>query len=183
MVIYIIIVGLGPLAIYSSPDCYCCGMDTVVLNGVSPQMRVCGCLTAGGNPDTANEEQSSTRSPHQDLHHSPTRRSRGAYPRAFSSFLDLLAARAASETGFHRCQSSCFLIHCQVFGLPGLLCTVSQNSSEDRAPVEIYGPLGLRKFLRTALHLSRSVLGFQIAVHELWHDRKPEDIDGIVSEP
>ena len=58
---------------------------------------------------------------------------------------------------------------------------ISQNSPENRAPVEIYGPLGLRKFLRTSLHLSRSVLGLQIAVHELWHDSKPEDIDGIVS--
>ena len=69
----------------------------------------------------------------------------------------------------------------QMFGLPGLLCTISQNSAEDRAPVELYGPVGLRKFVRTSLHLSRSMLGFKIAVHELCHDRRPEDIDGIVS--
>ena len=48
--------------------------------------------------------------------------------------------------------------------------------------MEIYGPLGLRQFLRTTLNLSRSILGFQVAIHELCHDRKPEDIDGIVRE-
>ena len=69
----------------------------------------------------------------------------------------------------------------QLFGLPGLLCTISQNSTEERSPVELYGPVGLRKFVRTSLNLSRSVLGFKIVVHELCHDRKPEDIDGIVS--
>lgn len=73
------------------------------------------------------------------------------------------------------------VVSIQMFGLPGLLCTISQNSPEDRPPVELYGPVGLRKFVRTSLHLSRSILGFQIAVHELCHDRQPEDIDGIVS--
>ena len=47
--------------------------------------------------------------------------------------------------------------------------------------MELYGPLGLRKFVRTSLHLSRSILGFQLAIHELCHDRQPGDIDGIVS--
>ena len=68
-----------------------------------------------------------------------------------------------------------------MFGLPGLLCTVSQNSSGERPPLELYGPVGLRKFVRTSLHLSRSMLGFNIVVHELCHDRRPEDVDGIVS--
>ena len=68
-----------------------------------------------------------------------------------------------------------------MFGLPGLLCTISQNSGEERPPVELYGPVGLRKFVRTSLHLSRSVLGMKIAIHELCHDTLPEDIDGIVS--
>lgn len=68
-----------------------------------------------------------------------------------------------------------------MFGLPGLLCTIGQNCPEDRPPVELCGPVGLKKFVRTSLHLSRSILGFHIAVHELCHDRRPEEVDGIVS--
>ena len=69
----------------------------------------------------------------------------------------------------------------QLFGLPGLLCTISQSSTDERAPLELYGPVGLRKFVRTSLNLSRSILRFQITIHELCHDRQPEEIDGIVS--
>lgn len=69
-----------------------------------------------------------------------------------------------------------------LFGLPGLLCTISMayKSSNEEADgiekeqtdptntiIEIYGPLGLRRFLRETLSLSRSVLAFQYVVHEV----------------
>ncbi|XP_028852620.1 zinc phosphodiesterase ELAC protein 1 [Denticeps clupeoides] len=56
-----------------------------------------------------------------------------------------------------------------LFGLPGLLCTVSLNSSPTQPPscVDIYGPQGLRRFLRVSLELSASQLLFPFAVHEL----------------
>ena len=65
-----------------------------------------------------------------------------------------------------------------MFGLPGLLCTISQNfSSKNKKPVQLYGPKGLRKFLRVALQLSRSQLGFDFAVNELipLADQYPDD--------
>lgn len=58
-----------------------------------------------------------------------------------------------------------------LFGLPGLLCTISLNSNPqpDQPPpcVDIYGPRGLRHFVRVALELSGSQLLFPYAVHEL----------------
>lgn len=58
-----------------------------------------------------------------------------------------------------------------LFGLPGLLCTVSLNLSPSPAQppacVDIYGPRGLGHYLRVALGLSGSQLLFPYAVHEL----------------
>nr|XP_020449474.1 zinc phosphodiesterase ELAC protein 1 [Monopterus albus] len=68
-----------------------------------------------------------------------------------------------------------------VFGLPGLLCTVSLNSNPDPQQnlgcVDIYGPRGLRHFLRVTLGLTGSQLLFPYAVHELepTPDQSPEE--------
>uniref|UniRef100_UPI00358FB73A zinc phosphodiesterase ELAC protein 1 isoform X2 n=1 Tax=Myxine glutinosa TaxID=7769 RepID=UPI00358FB73A len=88
-----------------------------------------------------------------------------------------------------------------VFGLPGLLCTRSmQNPSLDPTDsqiethplfMEIFGPRGLRRLLRTVLELSRSQLSFGFVVHELepqvqqyteaaWPDWQPsEEAQGL----
>ncbi|XP_057687464.1 zinc phosphodiesterase ELAC protein 1 [Corythoichthys intestinalis] len=68
-----------------------------------------------------------------------------------------------------------------LFGLPGLLCTVSLNlTSDSRADdkcVEVFGPRGLRRFLRVSLGLTGSQLLFPYAVHELEPtlDQSPEE--------
>ncbi|XP_034728579.1 zinc phosphodiesterase ELAC protein 1 [Etheostoma cragini] len=57
-----------------------------------------------------------------------------------------------------------------LFGLPGLLCTVSLNTNPEQQNlncVDIYGPRGLRHFLRVTLGLTGSQLLFPYAVHEL----------------
>lgn len=53
-----------------------------------------------------------------------------------------------------------------LFGLPGLMCTIGQNIVENKV-VELYGPVGLRRFVRTTLELSRSMVTYKYVVHEL----------------
>ncbi|XP_056401149.1 zinc phosphodiesterase ELAC protein 1 isoform X2 [Hyla sarda] len=56
-----------------------------------------------------------------------------------------------------------------MFGLPGLLCTVSLQcgSTPTKQHVDIYGPVGLRSFIRMSLEVSHSQLVFPYTVHEL----------------
>lgn len=53
-----------------------------------------------------------------------------------------------------------------LYGISGLLCTISQSNQRDE-PVSIYGPLGLAKYMRVTLGLARSELGFRFKVIEL----------------
>ena len=68
-----------------------------------------------------------------------------------------------------------------MFGLPGLLCTISASHSEEDPPLEIYGPVGFRQFVRVALNLARSQLDYCYVVHELVCDIHPGEYDGKVT--
>ncbi|XP_042213110.1 zinc phosphodiesterase ELAC protein 1-like [Homarus americanus] len=62
-----------------------------------------------------------------------------------------------------------------IFGLPGLLCTISsqmglvEEQVKKKGPpiIEIFGPFGISRFITTALTLSQSPLLYQFRVHEL----------------
>ncbi|BHF73533.1 Zinc phosphodiesterase ELAC protein 1 [Sparganum proliferum] len=59
-----------------------------------------------------------------------------------------------------------------VYGLPGLMATLAHRmQGEERGPddvdVEIYGPQGLRRYLRLALSLAWALLDITYTVHEL----------------
>jgi len=62
-----------------------------------------------------------------------------------------------------------------LFGLPGLLCTVSLQTNPSPHPVQtlprvdIYGPAGLRKYLRVTLGLTGSQLLFPYAGTQYHH--------------
>jgi len=69
-----------------------------------------------------------------------------------------------------------------VFGLPGLLCTLGNGfdvESESYRVVTVYGPLGIRKFVNTALELSRSPVSYRLNVVELVpvKEQLPDDWD------
>jgi len=69
-----------------------------------------------------------------------------------------------------------FLTHLHgdhIFGLPGLLCTLSASPSP--SPIILYGPLGLREFVETTLRISHSWLSFKYEIVELI----PNSYDGI----
>ena len=61
-----------------------------------------------------------------------------------------------------------------IFGLPGLLCTLGTERTE---PLIIYGPPGIKEFVRVALKFAR--LKYTIKIHEL--DNIPNHVTNIVS--
>ena len=52
-----------------------------------------------------------------------------------------------------------------IFGLPGLLS--SRSFQGGTTPLDLYGPVGIKKFVQTTLNLSESHLGYKINYHEL----------------
>ncbi|QGH34859.1 ribonuclease Z [Gracilibacillus salitolerans] len=52
-----------------------------------------------------------------------------------------------------------------IFGLPGLLSSRSFQGGEE--PVTIYGPIGIKQFIETALTVSQSKLSYPIIIEEL----------------
>jgi ribonuclease Z len=63
-----------------------------------------------------------------------------------------------------------FLTHAHgdhTFGLPGLLCLMGQDRSIDAPVVDIYGPEGIRMWLRTAIRYSVSRIVPPYRVHEI----------------
>ena len=67
--------------------------------------------------------------------------------------------------------------HC--FGLPPLLCTMSENMNVNRTNcdiIDVYGPRPLRQWLRVALKSTYSRLGRHYRVHELIMEGEQPDI-------
>jgi len=57
-----------------------------------------------------------------------------------------------------------------LFGLPGLLCSLGNGvdpGNAEKTVIEVYGPVGIRRFISTTLGLSRSPLIYRISVIEL----------------
>lgn len=53
------------------------------------------------------------------------------------------------------------------FGLPGMLCLMGQDRVRGGPPIDIYGPEGLRLWLRVAIRYSISRIVPEYRVHEL----------------
>ena len=53
------------------------------------------------------------------------------------------------------------------FGLAGLLCLTGQEVDRSGPPVDVYGPVGLRGYLRASLQLTASRIAAPYRVHEL----------------
>ena len=82
-----------------------------------------------------------------------------------------------------------------LFGLPGLLCLIGQSHNDERIqqldkppePIDVYGPEGLRDYIRASLQMTYSRIAVPYRVHELMnvpflHDRcvkRPPSVKNI----
>ena len=55
--------------------------------------------------------------------------------------------------------------HC--FGLPGLLCLIARGRAQRAPPLELYGPSGLRAFVRASLSFTGTRMLPPYVVHEI----------------
>eukprot|EP01080_Neovahlkampfia_damariscottae_P005411 gene5411-9224_t len=89
--------------------------------------------------------------------------------------------KSALRTGKIGCIFITHLHGDHIFGLPGLLCTISGNNPEERTILPIFGPVGLRKFLRTTMALSDSHLSFKLQIFEIVPpEMKDEDLEELI---
>ncbi len=65
-----------------------------------------------------------------------------------------------------------------IYGLPGLLC--SRNMEGCLAPIHIYGPKGIKKYVNTVLTLSECQLQYEIKFHEIVEDRCEFMVDNYI---
>eukprot|EP00850_Spirogloea_muscicola_P019763 SM000198S05334 [mRNA] locus=s198:71017:85178:- [translate_table: standard] len=80
--------------------------------------------------------------------------------------MPVLALYSGATHGMtHAAGSLLFTVPCRL--LSGLLCMISHTASSDRPPVEIYGPEGLRHWIRTTLKVAGASIRPKYSVHEL----------------
>ena len=66
--------------------------------------------------------------------------------------------------------------------LQGMLCTISSACEslskweKHQSAVHVVGPLGLAKFLETALRISKTFISVPVVVHELVEEAVPEEV-------
>eukprot|EP00741_Cyanophora_paradoxa_P005140 tig00000863_g4982.t1 len=54
-----------------------------------------------------------------------------------------------------------------IFGLPGLMCSIGHNQAINKQPVDLYGPAGIRRYLRRSMLCSFSRMGIRFRTHEV----------------
>ncbi|CAM6100515.1 unnamed protein product [Calypogeia fissa] len=75
--------------------------------------------------------------------------------------------------------SNIFITHLHgdhIYGLPGLLCRIGLKEFQSKDPIHIYGPQGLRQWIRSTLNASHARVHPKYVVHEMILKKKASDI-------